>query len=95
MLCKCLILHALIYNNKAFQTNTFPLMSSDIKMLCYNNVESTPAALEGGGRTILHSSLSGLFFPLFYLLGKEIEAQRTRILINVNILALKLITSHK
>jgi len=42
-----------------------------------------------------HSSISALFFPLFNLFGKEIEAQRTGRLIKVDILALKLIALHK
>jgi hypothetical protein len=42
-----------------------------------------------------HSSISELFFPLFNLFGKEIEAQRAGKLIKVDILALKLIALHK
>jgi hypothetical protein len=37
----------------------------------------------------------GFFPPLFNLLGKEIEAQRTGRLIKVDILAIKLIALHK
>ena len=42
-----------------------------------------------------HSSVSALSFPVFDLFGKEIEAQRTGRLIEVYILALKLIALHK
>jgi len=42
-----------------------------------------------------HSSISALFFPLFNLFCKDIEAQRTRRVIKVYILALKLIALHK
>jgi hypothetical protein len=41
-----------------------------------------------------HPSISALFFPLFNLFGKEIEAQRAGRLIKVDILALKLIALH-
>jgi hypothetical protein len=45
--------------------------------------------------SLFHSSIPELFFPLFNLFGKEIEAQRTGRLIKVDILALKLIALHK
>ena len=43
----------------------------------------------------IHSFISALFFPPFNFFGKEIEAQRTGGLINVDILALRLIALHK
>ena len=42
-----------------------------------------------------HPSISALFFPLFDLFAKEIEAQRAGRLIKVDMLALKLIALHK
>jgi len=42
-----------------------------------------------------HSSISAVVFPLFNLFAKEIEAQRTGMLIKVDILAITLIALHK
>ena len=42
-----------------------------------------------------HSSISAVVFPLFNLFAKEVEAQRTRLLAEVDILAITLIALHK
>jgi hypothetical protein len=43
----------------------------------------------------LCSSISPLFFPLFNLFAKEVKAQRTGILVTVDILAVNLIALHE